>query len=268
EGQQKTEILIPRRTARASHVAAAWAEANNVSGKPDDDDSEVLQEPAGIGSAGGSKTPNKHVGDGYTLYEEYRGFIESGDHITADPNKQDLMIEDEIGGRAEDGLELLMTISGLAVHSYFTDDELAGDRVMNRNYSPESSHDSDQHGLVMVYGGSGASESVGLPGGTPGQHDVINISSADAPGPGEWQTVRDGKAQETTSELVVTVAHEVLHACGVLHHGDRDIGWVAWSKGTDADGNAVIIEGPFTTKSNGKGHPDTIIPHGGHPVHV
>ena len=267
-GKQDTEILVPRRTSRPSHVAASWLEAHHVSGKSDDDDSEVLQEPAGTGMKKGARTPNAHAGDGYTLYEEYRGFIENGEHITGDPNKQDLMIYDEIGGRSKDGLELLATISGLVVHSDFTSDEFdTDDRLMNRNYSGESSHVTDQHGLDLVLDDNTVSKAEGVLAGTPGQHTKIKITELISSSETEWQSARVGKRKVISSLFVSTIAHEVLHGCGVRHHGEVDLGNVAWWKGTDASGAPVILEGTYTTKTAANGK-TTTIPGAGHAVHV
>jgi hypothetical protein len=52
------------------------------------------------------------------------------------------------------------------------------------------------------------------------------------------------------SYIHVTLAHEVLHACNVLHHGDGDKGRVQWTAGP---GGTVIEGGTNVTVMNEKG---------------
>jgi hypothetical protein len=231
----------------------------------DDDDSEKLAEPPNVGSPESRKGPeaDKRPGDGFTLYEEYRGFREKGAHFYGDPMKKDLFVRDRIGGRSKDGVALFEAITGIRVHSQFTDEEFPLDHIVNDN-AGAGAHNVDQHGLVLIASEvQGPAVSEGLPGGTPGQHTEIVITESFDPGPNGWQTVRQGRSKITSDVYAVTIAHEMLHGVGVLHHGEIDPGYVLWRKGTDAAGHPVILEGDYQKDAHGKPTPV-----GGHPVRV
>jgi hypothetical protein len=249
EGKPDTDILVPRRNARSEHTAAYWKEQRGIA-LPDDDDSEKLA---------GDRRP----GDGYTVYEEYRGFIEGGTHIFGDPTRKDLMVRDRIGGRSKDGIRLFEAITGIVVHDNFAEEEVESGRMMNDNYSGMT-HEVDQHGLVIQEGESkDTSRTTGTPGGPPGQHPLIEI--APGSGPDDWNVVRRGRGTVMTDEYASTIAHEMLHACGVLHHGESDPGYVCWTKGSDASGKEVIVESGYTKSGDKK----TVQPApDGHPVDV
>jgi hypothetical protein len=169
---------------------------------------------------------NEHDGDGLTLYEEYRGYSEGGRWQQANPEKKDFFIQNQIGSAAKKGIELLGQAAKLEVHSEFTEQELDWERVINRYSS--SGH--AQHGVVLAYPPSpasdpGYSEALGGPG-PPGQVSPILISAKNtakpAMVPGEMYTDADAE-----------IAHELLHACNVKHHGgnngDGDLEEVVWS---------------------------------------
>lgn len=111
-GDPTPDILIPKRQP-GRHVADVWKSAHNISlTTPDTDDSET--DPVGKPGC---------VGDGFTLYEEYRGFIENRKHIEGDPSSKDFFILNDIGADAEPGIFLFTAATGLTVHKDLRDDE-------------------------------------------------------------------------------------------------------------------------------------------------
>ncbi|MBV8760697.1 MAG: hypothetical protein JO257_25615 [Deltaproteobacteria bacterium] len=212
----KPNVLLPYRDAK-SHVATAWKKANKAASLADDDDSET--KPAGKPGA---------PGDGLTLYEEYRG-MQCGDaHVRLDPANKDLFVHNRIGAPADAGLKLLQTASGIAVHGCLAKDQLLDSRVVNANHG-DGPHLVDQHAIVLkypdaetddsprkrsgAYGGGGASERIG----TPGQVKYVTVDEHDAHvkalGELDWD---------------IEVAHELMHAMGVEHHGEEDVQPAYW----------------------------------------
>jgi len=198
------ELTIPK-DKNDNKIADSWEESKGVMGKPADDDSE--SDPEGDGDSG----------DGFTLYEEYRGFMEDGFHIWGEPKKKDLFIRNEIGDNVLPGIELFKSITGLEVHSKLTSDELGTTRVINRHRT-EMAHSVDQHGLKIVRGSQQfRSEAVWEEGvkkiiGTPKRFKHVEIET--------------GLLGRMTASVKLDrkVAHELLHCCNVEHHGDTDPG--------------------------------------------
>jgi hypothetical protein len=111
-GSTITDILLPQRQP-GSHIADVWKSAHNISlTTPDTDDSET--DPGGKPGC---------VGDGFTLYEEYRGFMENRKHIEGDPSSKDFFIVNDIGADSEPGIFLFTGTTGLTVHKDLRDDE-------------------------------------------------------------------------------------------------------------------------------------------------
>jgi len=234
-----TNILIPKRQP-GSHVADIWKTLHNVAlSTPDDDDSEP--NPSGYPGC---------VGDGFTLYEEYRGFMENGKHIEGDPGKKDFFVENLIGADAEPGIFLFTELTGLAVHKDIKKIETKidhangtlGSILINFNFS-QGAHVTDQHGVTIVtqYTTPGDPEESRMDGGLtiltvkgfhakPGITDGIAMQPRDAPG-----TLRLGNnhggvitASDAFFQYDVGIAHELLHSVGVDHHGDHDAGFKAF----------------------------------------
>jgi hypothetical protein len=224
-------MLLPEREA-GSHIAAAWKKEHGITGTDLDDD-----EPNPSGSRGN--------GDGYTLYEEYRGFVENGQHIEGDPKKIDFFVRNEIGADAQPGIDLFGDTTGAVIHKKVTASEFDRKvRIMNANHD-QGAHHVDQHGVVMQTIGStdGAVAVFTQTGvrGRPGICKGIDVQP------------RDAETSVTTStNLPMTdlafaydraILHELLHVVGVEHHG----------KG---DGSASFIFIPYDDRSNktGKSH--------------
>jgi hypothetical protein len=205
-----TSILLPLRTA-GSRIADGWKRDAGLS-LPDDDDSEP-------GPPG-----NDDRGDGFTLYEEYRGFHENGVHVSGNPKKIDFFVRNFIGADAEPGIFLFEDLTGAEVHAKLLDSEFdRKSRVMNANHH-EGAHRVDQHGVFLetqpkLDGGLTVLSKAGWRG-----RPVITLSVNLQP--------RDSLTSMVTSENVPlsdqafaydrAVAHELLHSVGADHHGEGD----------------------------------------------
>ncbi len=118
------KILLPKRQPN-SVIADKWKADNQVQANTVDKD-DVDEKPKGDGG----------VGDGFTLYEEYRGFYASADppdpaqasgpqdhHLRTDPHKKDLFVLDEANlWEIQKGMLLFQRITELAVHQLGTDE--------------------------------------------------------------------------------------------------------------------------------------------------
>ena len=197
-----TDITIPRRS-NGSKIADKWKADHGVSGLDDLDDSE--KDPIGDGDAG----------DGFPLYEEYRGFYENGRHIFGDPKRKDLFV---FSAHQEfyPGIQLLARVTGLSIHYRLRGNEFdAANRVMNINRGSAPHLGFQQHALRIVRATAGASRS---PIGPPKYADTTRIS----PQAYGFTTMTVGRRKEITNELHSTVAHELGHAVRIEHHGSTD----------------------------------------------
>ena len=199
KGEKEEDVRLPDRD-KGDLVAKSWRKAKGVSGK---DDSDEENDPVGDGTKG----------DGLTLYEEYRGFIENQSHIEGDPRKKDFFIRTVDPGVTLAGIKKFERISSLAVHHKFLVQEFPGSRVINFNHKA-APHAVDQHGVVanVDLEASGYAEADGGPG-NPKMIQSVNIM-------GNWYEL-------DPSYLASIVAHEFLHCVNVYHHGEKDDG-VRW----------------------------------------
>jgi hypothetical protein len=217
-------------------IADAWRKEKKAEKLPALDDNEKVE-------------GQEHKGDGFTLYEEYRGWVEAGKHIDGDPLKKDFFVRNKIGADAKGGIALFERLSKLRVHSRLRASEIvilptitdeatstaAGERIMNLNRR-DGPHRVKQHGVVMIntrgYGSRG--------GGTDSVADNSKINRAFRPGKVQVIHVEDRtrtngvfsrsasidtyKITERDAAFVYdrAVAHELLHSVGVDHHGEGE----------------------------------------------
>jgi hypothetical protein len=247
----KAYVNIPYRK-DDSFVATYWKEQNKAGNSTDDEDKD--ESPLGVGE--------KYPGDGYTLFEEYRGFREDLKHIRTNPVQKDLMILNLVDkkARAQNGINLFAGATGIITHSKFREEEFGRDqaepglndsaahygakgidhdKVLNFNFEP-SLHLVDQHGLLMLSSPRDLGFAFALP--KPGRfpappggcyflvitHDFdpsaegYSTTRGNLDSAGKISTNPNGKAKIITDEYAVTVAHEMLHYCHVDHHGETD----------------------------------------------
>lgn len=223
------EVRLPKREP-TSLIAEVWKK--KYAGLKDNDDSEST--PGGDG----------HKGDGLTLYEEYRGFYENGAPIEGDPQKKDFFIRDEVGWNTDAGILRFAAVTKLNVHSRLKAAELRPDRVINPNHRA-APHIVDQHAVILTQGTqSRVSQAGQLHPGTPKLIDKIRLA----------KELKPSTRGRTSNGQVITddhrawaVAHELLHAASVWHHGEGDY-YVLWTR-EERNGKAVIME--YKTGDNG-----------------
>jgi hypothetical protein len=237
-GQTVTDIPIPLITQPGSHIADIWKTQHNVPlSTPDSDDSEP--NPVGYQDC---------VGDGFTLYEEYRGFMENGKHIEGDPNNKDFFIENIVGANAEPGIWEFTQLSGLTVHKDIQKNETKidhpngafGSILVNFNHS-QGAHVTDQHG-VTIAAQYQFPDKHGQPVPLDGGITVLSVAGVHGK-----PRITDGIAIQYKNRIgtlnpnnthlgVITpvaasgqydlgVAHELMHPIQVDHHGDNDAGY-------------------------------------------
>jgi hypothetical protein len=199
-------------------IADTWEDSKGVKGKsPSVDDDE---QPLG----------DHDNGDGLTIWEEYRGFMEDGKYIRTDPKKKDLFICDTIGGKCKRAINRFAALTKLDVHDKLTVEELDASRIINRNRSADAPHVVDQHGIIIeTWGTKGTCMAAGGPG-TPKSITQVLIDSTLS----ETVTKKLGGGKTKTYEYYEpTVAHEILHCCNVWHHGqvDEEYCWQAETVG-------------------------------------
>jgi hypothetical protein len=269
-----TDIPLPQRQT-GSMIADVWKKNHGIPlDTPDDDDSEST--PNGDGKPG----------DGFTLYEEYRGFYMGCNsnptfppvpedsqgaicqHVEGDPNVKDLFVVQLVAGTQ--GILQFQNASKLKVHFLGLEcEEIGGTldrenqqcakkdpsvyRVMNVNHT-NGPHEVDQHGLVFI---QGASDKFSV---------TVNTDDFNCPQPPVPHSCRPGLPREIdhmelevnlTPELVKKhVSHEIGHSVNIHHHGDID-GEEFW---TLEDGRGLVAY-PISNKTLfGTGTPFSLFP--------
>lgn len=210
EGEDLRLIPVPYRRP-GSLIAEAWRRQHQLD---EGDAADRDLQPVGDGNEG----------DGFSHYEEYRGFVHGGRHLRTDPHRKDLFVLNAYGPEAVPGLQLLARISGLDVHGKLESRELELARWNYINYrrsarSPRST-EKFQSALVMKALPTGTASYVAIPDDEPVWRPGTAFRGV--------YVLRSLKAPGLEQELAQTVAHELLHAIGVRHHGEIDPGYVTW----------------------------------------
>ncbi len=235
--RKQPAILLPKRDP-ASKIADAWKIKTGPDNLDDRDDGDYR--PVGDGDKG----------DGFSLYEEYRGFMENGKHLSTNPHKKDLFILDSLGGVSKRGIAMFARATQIQVHHELLRDEFPSSQVMNANRSSGPSLGVDQHGLLMRLD-QDTTKSFVAAVGTPGRSRTVNISRKMAYNPIRLSWIRTVSGRRNSYDYSATVVgHEMGHAVNVPHHGQGDrekVSWAAVMKqdGTverDADSNPKVLE--------------------------
>jgi len=187
------------------HIADMWEEHFGVLDQAEQADEDPEPE-------------SKQEGDGFSNYEEYRGFFVDGiwREWYFSPKRKDIFIYDEIGMGVG-----YFTETGLMIH-LIDREEYDEDRVVNfnRGFGTIASQDG-QKGLYLCEEELfGASEGMVVPCvGTP---NVVEKVIVDAIG----EFMKGVYAEKGTEggflrNYAATIAHELGHAVNMVHHGDE-----------------------------------------------
>jgi hypothetical protein len=179
-------------------ISDKWEKDNNIFSKNLDIDYDEENEP---------KLDNLN-GDGLSVFEEYRGLIAIGKHNRLNPEKKDLIVENQMGQGILDGINLFQTASGIEV-LVLNKNELSKDRIVNKN--SKTGKFMDQYGLIIKNGkGSepndyGEAKPFGKLFKTPKLcTEIVIDNSALSSLPKDFYDK--------------TVAHELGHGVGAPHH--------------------------------------------------
>lgn len=194
-------LLVPDREPD-SRIARVWK-------SPGRDDEDLDDQPAGDGQAG----------DGFSNYEEYRGFRVDGVWKEGDPAKKELFVRNEVPMAAA-GVDLFEKLTQLRVHRVRPGEIRSGDWRVNFNQG--HAHVVDQHGLRIFFDPSlknecWAESKDGKGPGMPRYIKGIHYGSFD----NRVIAVTDGPVRSARMYADVAMAHELLHSCNVYHHGDK-----------------------------------------------
>ena len=220
-GMMKTEggpdlVRLPKR-ASADWVSEAWRRENDAMALDASDDDEKVD-------------GQQHDGDGFTLYEEYRGWVIGGRHVSGDPKRKDFFVQNRIGPDARPGIRLFEQLSQLRVHDEVRRAEMdATKRLMNGNHR-DAPHRVDQHGVWIKtfpsrreLGDAGAL-TVMLKAGVSGRPGLVSGIGILSRGNTEsaFNQPFNLPAQDAIFAYDRAIAHELLHSVGVEHHGSGD----------------------------------------------
>ncbi|MBD3414437.1 MAG: hypothetical protein GF421_08415 [Candidatus Aminicenantes bacterium] len=231
------------------HIADFWEDRHSISEESAEADNDREPEEAG---------DPEEPGDGFSNYEEYRGFFINGIWDDTDPAQKDIFIYDELGFGVGLFTELELTVSLISQHEF--DEERFVN--FNRGYGTLESQDG-QKGLYLkggfVEGAMGYAEGIGCPnvmgpvtvdcltiwkhavfevmGQSTDMYEYEEITSeetSEAQGSvvrfyGTYYdvTISDAPIETNASieeaflkTLEATIAHELGHGVNITHHGE------------------------------------------------
>ncbi len=195
-----TSITLPL-DKNDNHVADQWEEDWSVPGQAATDDKDP--KPKDVGD------PNE-PGDGFSLFEEYRGVVERGRWTEMDPTTRDVFVRDEIGCGVGCFENLQLDVKLL------DDGEYDANRVVNFNRGYGTT--GPQKGIRLRAGALAGNEGEVRPGvGSPNTVTEVVLNTSSVP--------REGDRIPATGSLACLLGHELAHAVNVMHHGNEYATW-------------------------------------------
>ena len=251
EGENEELIRLPKMLG-PDWIAEVWRKDKKVEKLEADSDEEKVE-------------GQEHNGDGYTLYEEYRGWVEAGKHIEGAPDKKDFFVLNEIGADAKGGIALFERVSKLRVHSLLQPAEMSEiERLMNGNHRDAPHRQVDQHGVYLVNTSGQGSFGAGTEevknnsrGYTAYRPGLVSRVRVETKGRYDGLFSNDRTASFNVSERDASfaydrgVAHELLHTVGADHHGEGEDANVFYFQAA-SDPNNPTHRVRFTPDSPGK----------------
>jgi hypothetical protein len=204
----KDYITIPL-DQNENHISDWWEKQNNVFGQAANSDQD--ERPEGVG---------REPGDGFSNYEEYRGFMINGQWEDTKPYYKDVFIRDEIGLGIGWFGDLL-----LAVHLLDAGEMDKNNMVsVNRGYAKVQGQDG-QKGIRLVQRDlePGTAGEVFPKVGCPNAVKEVVVDAFDDPEHTEAQERKayaEGLFTYSNFHLATTIAHELGHAVNIVHHGE------------------------------------------------
>ncbi|HEX2100820.1 MAG TPA: hypothetical protein VHF69_09160, partial [Candidatus Synoicihabitans sp.] len=206
QGDELAMIPVPWRRS-GSKIAKSWADRVGLNGSDGED---LDATPVG----------DDNQGDGFSNYEEYRGFVQLDEHLRTRPDRKDLFIRNLLGRRALPGIFRYADLTQVTVHYELQPAEMPASRRMNSNRSADSprtcAEDQYQHGLILDKIVGGDASITDMEGDLWRPQYVSSVQIL-------WELFDSGNEEQLAS----TIAHELMHATGVRHHGDWD-DYVVW----------------------------------------
>ena len=225
KGGSDVSLMLPKRPKKTSYVAASYIAQMGSGSMEDSDDTDSVPE------------GNSFLGDGLTLYEEYRGFMEDGRWMTGDPKRKELFLVNEMRGEPHTwkGISIYKRATNIQVHGKLLMGETNAAHVINFNHT-KMPHAVDQHALYIVRGRllSEGEDAAGVRNVGPPRIAV------DVTMPPDWKKWQPGNNGSGFPWFACTIAHEMSHGSSVRHHGEIDY-QTAWA---DLQNPPRHVEGP------------------------